>query len=93
MCKNYIIGLNYAKSCLSAARRYSFFSLWIDRGFVVDSHKFSTMEQEKKNTGLYWLLFFVSSAGLIVAIASHFSYLTLILPFVFTSFVKAMDIM
>jgi hypothetical protein len=51
------------------------------------------MEQEKKNTGLYWLLFFISSAGLVVAVASHFEYLTLILPFVCTSFVKAMDIM
>jgi hypothetical protein len=51
------------------------------------------MEQQKKGTGLYWLLFFVSTAGLVLAIATHFSYLTLILPFVCTSFVKAMDIM
>jgi len=51
------------------------------------------MEQQKKNTAAFWLLFFVSTACLIWAIASHFEYLTLILPFVFTSFVKAMDIM
>ncbi|HXB94597.1 MAG TPA: hypothetical protein VNU70_05545 [Puia sp.] len=51
------------------------------------------MEQEKKNTGAFWLLFFVSTAALIWAIAAHFPYLTLILPFVCTSFVKAMDIM
>jgi hypothetical protein len=51
------------------------------------------MEQQKKSTVAYWLLFFISSAALIWAIASHFSYLTLILPFVCTSFVKAMDLM
>ncbi|HEU4575038.1 MAG TPA: hypothetical protein VFS36_08535 [Chitinophagaceae bacterium] len=51
------------------------------------------MEQQKKNRGLYWLMFFVSTAGLIFAIYSHWSWLTLILPFVTTSFVKAMDIM
>jgi hypothetical protein len=51
------------------------------------------MEQEKKHTGLYWLLFFASSVALIAAIALRFEYLTLILPFFCTSFVKAMDIM
>jgi hypothetical protein len=51
------------------------------------------MEQQKKNTGAYWILFFISTAAFIWACASHFSYLTLILPFVTTSFVKAMDIM
>jgi len=48
---------------------------------------------QKKNTGAYWLLFFVSTAALVLAIATHFEYLTLILPFFCTSFVKAMDIM
>ena len=51
------------------------------------------MEQQKKYTGFYWLLFFVSTAGLVAAIYYHFEYLTMILPFVCTSFVKAMDIM
>jgi hypothetical protein len=51
------------------------------------------MEQQKKHTGLYWLLFLLSSVALIAGIASHFEYLTLILPFFCTSFVKAMDIM
>ncbi len=51
------------------------------------------MEQKGKNTGLFWLLFFVSTACFIWAVAAHFEYLTLILPFVCTSFVKAMDIM
>ena len=51
------------------------------------------MEQQKKNTGAYWLLFFVSTAAFAWACVAHFEYLTLILPFVTTSFVKAMDIM
>jgi len=51
------------------------------------------MEQTKKYTGLYWLLFFLSTAALIAAIYLKFEYLTLIIPFVCTSFVKAMDIM
>lgn len=51
------------------------------------------MVQQKKNTAAYWLLFFVSTAAFIWAIAAHFEYLTFILPFVTTSFVKAMDIM
>ena len=50
------------------------------------------MEQQKKYTGLYWLLFFLSTAGFIAAICLHFEYLTFILPFVGTFFVKAMNI-
>jgi hypothetical protein len=51
------------------------------------------MEQEKKYKGMYWLLFFVSTAALVFAIYSHWEWLTLILPFQTTAFVKAMDIM
>ena len=61
--------------------------------FRLNLHKFFLMEQQKKYTGIYWLLFFISAAAFILAIATHFSYLTLILPFVCTFFVKAMDIM
>ncbi|HEU4472881.1 MAG TPA: hypothetical protein VFR58_17425 [Flavisolibacter sp.] len=50
------------------------------------------MEVRKKNKGLYWLLFFISTAALGVAIAAHWPWLTLILPFVTTFFVLAMDI-
>lgn len=50
------------------------------------------MEQKKSRIG-YWLMFFISTACFIWAVAAHFSYLTLILPFVCTGFVKAMDIM
>ncbi|HVS98433.1 MAG TPA: hypothetical protein VHE54_18200 [Puia sp.] len=51
------------------------------------------MEQQKKNTFGYWIMFFISTAAFIWAVAAHFSFLTFILPFVCTSFVKAMDIM
>jgi hypothetical protein len=51
------------------------------------------MEQEKKYKGIYWLMFFAATAALIFAIYSHWEWLTLILPFQTTAFVKAMDIM
>jgi hypothetical protein len=51
------------------------------------------MEQTKKYRGVYWLLFLISTAALLFAIYSHWPWLTLILPFVSTFFVKAMDIM
>jgi hypothetical protein len=51
------------------------------------------MEAQKKNTGIWWLVFLASSVGLIAAIIGHWEWLTLILPFQCTSFVKAMDIM
>jgi hypothetical protein len=50
------------------------------------------MEQSKKYKGLYWFIFLLSTAALVFAIYSHWEWLTLILPFVATSFVKAMDI-
>ncbi len=51
------------------------------------------MEQSKKNTGLYWILFLLTAVVFGVAVAKHFEYLTLILPFLCTFFVKALDIM
>lgn len=51
------------------------------------------MGQQKKNTAIYWVLFLLSAIALGVAIDTHFSYLTLILPFFCTFFVKALDIM
>ena len=41
------------------------------------------MEQQKKNTGIYWILFLLSTVALIVAIDKHFEYLTLILTISF----------
>jgi hypothetical protein len=47
---------------------------------------------ERKNTSMAWIIFFVSTAAFLFAVYAHFEYLTLILPIVCTSFVKAMDI-
>ncbi|HWJ26783.1 MAG TPA: hypothetical protein VNS32_09585 [Flavisolibacter sp.] len=49
-------------------------------------------EVKKRSRGLYWILFFISVIALIAAIAGHWPWLTLILPFVTTFFVLAMDI-
>jgi hypothetical protein len=54
--------------------------------------KFFLMEMQKKNKGLYWILFFISTAILILTIATNWPWLTLVMPFVFTFFVLAMDI-
>lgn len=51
------------------------------------------MQVENKRTGLAWVIFFVSTAVFILAVALHWEYLTLLLPIICTSFVKAMDIM
>ena len=50
------------------------------------------MEQKKKNTGIFWVLFLITAVLFVWAIGSHFEYLTLILPFLGTFFVKALDI-
>ena len=49
-------------------------------------------QQPKKYKGIYWLLFLVSTAALVFCIVDHRTWLTLTLPFVTTSFVKALDI-
>ena len=54
---------------------------------------FLEMEQTKKYKGIWWLVFLASTAALLFAIYSHWEWLTLILPFQTTAFVKAMDIM
>jgi uncharacterized membrane protein YjjP (DUF1212 family) len=50
------------------------------------------MEQKKKYRGIWFLVFLASTAALLFAIYSHWEWLTLILPFMTTSFVKALDI-
>jgi hypothetical protein len=54
--------------------------------------KLISMDVKRKSRGLYWLLFFISSAALAVAIMTHWPWLTLLIPFVTTFFVLAMDI-
>jgi hypothetical protein len=61
-------------------------------GSALFLRKIYSMEVRKRNKGLYWLLFFVSAAALAFAIMAHWPWLTLILPFVTTFFVLAMDI-
>jgi hypothetical protein len=51
------------------------------------------MEQKKKYKGIYWLIFLASTAALVIAIITHWEWLTLILPVQTTAFVKALDIM
>lgn len=50
------------------------------------------METQKKSPGIAWIVFFVSFVALILGIVFHFEFLTLILPIMCTSFVKAMNI-
>ncbi|MFM2146630.1 MAG: hypothetical protein RL732_1466 [Bacteroidota bacterium] len=50
------------------------------------------MVASKKNTTIWWLVFLASTALQLYSIYDHWEYLTLILPFVCTSFVKALDI-
>ncbi len=50
------------------------------------------MEVKRSKKGLYWILFFISTALLLLAIATNWPWLTLILPFMTTFFVLAMDI-
>jgi len=50
------------------------------------------MQDRRKNKGLYWILFLLSFVALGVAVIGHWPWLTLILPFMTTFFVLAMDI-
>jgi uncharacterized membrane protein YjjP (DUF1212 family) len=54
--------------------------------------KLINMHQKRKYRGAAWLVFFISAAALAFAIVSHWPWLTLIIPFVTTSFVLALDI-
>lgn len=47
---------------------------------------------KSNNRGIYWLVFFLSAVALTYAIMTQWEWLTLILPFLTTSFVKALDI-
>jgi hypothetical protein len=61
-----------------------FFSLFLPKSL--------SMEVKHKSKGLYWILFLISTAALLVAIFTNWPWLTLIIPFVTTFFVLAMDI-
>jgi hypothetical protein len=46
----------------------------------------------KKQNTLYWILFFISVIGFFLVLMFAGQWVTLTLPFVFTFFAKAMDI-
>lgn len=53
------------------------------------------MEREEiktKSKGLYWIVFLITAIALLMAVFGHWEWLTLIIPFVLTSFVLAMDL-
>jgi hypothetical protein len=50
-------------------------------------------ETTKKYTALYWLLFFASIVAFIIVYKVGGGYCSMVLPFVCTAFVKALDIM
>jgi len=51
------------------------------------------MEKQKGSTFIWWIVFLASTAALTYAVYTHWVWLTLIIPFVTLSFVKAMRIM
>jgi|GEM_PF-1041137 len=70
-----------------------FISLHISKSLTLNLHlNKSTMSSAGKNKGLMWVLFFIATAAFLFAWFVHWPWLTLILPFVTTFFVKAMDI-
>jgi hypothetical protein len=56
--------------------------------------KINKMESTKKNTGLFWILFLLSVAGFFAVLYSPLgAYCSMVLPFNFTFFAKALDLM
>jgi hypothetical protein len=51
------------------------------------------MGTKKKNTGLFWVLFFVSIAAFFGVYAIGGGYCSMVLPFNVTFFAMAMDLM
>ena len=51
------------------------------------------MDSAKKTTGLYWILFILSLVALVATYAFAGGYASLVLPFNFTFFAKALDLM
>jgi len=51
------------------------------------------METTKNSSVLYWILFLLSIAGLVVTYIYAGGYASMVLPFNFTFFAKALDLM
>ena len=66
------------------------------KGFLFEiylPHKQTGMEQSKKGTGLYWILFLISVVAFFGLYQVIGGVRILVLPFVCTFFAKALDIM
>jgi hypothetical protein len=50
-------------------------------------------ETTKKSTGLYWVLFFASVIAFFLVYKVGGGYCSMVLPFVCTSFAKALDLL
>ena len=61
--------------------------------FLYIRSKIISMEKSKKSRGLYWLLFFVSVIAFVLVLMFQGQWVTLTLPFIFTFFALAMNIM
>ncbi len=48
--------------------------------------------KEAKSLGKYWMMFFISTIALIIMLVFVREYFWVVLPFFFTSFCAAMDI-
>jgi len=51
------------------------------------------MDTSRKQTSLYWILFFLSIAAFVLTLMFKGELVTLTLPFICTFFAKAMDIL
>lgn len=76
---------------LKDSKKYTPNFYWVQNFRPIFASKFYHMANGASKF-LYWILFLASTAAFVFAIATHWEYLTLILPFVCTFFVKAMDI-
>jgi hypothetical protein len=76
---------------LKDSKKYTVNFYWVQNFRPIFASNFYHMANGASKF-LYWILFLASTAAFIFAIAAHFEYLTLILPFVCTFFVKALDI-
>jgi len=67
--------------------------LWLIKCFTLFSFKILYMEDKKKSTGLYWLLFLISIGAFFGLYQIIGGVCILVLPFTCTWFAKALNIM
>jgi hypothetical protein len=84
--------LNNEPSGQTACKKNRSYAFIINAFALFLCKHFSHMAATKRNKGLYFLLFLISTAAFGAAIFYHWEYLTLIIPFVCTFFVLSLDI-